>query len=95
FSTLALNEKHHKIKSLFHQQKITCFQNINSIFASCHRKISNYALWISQNCYQTIQLDSKEQCNQAQTVRTGIPCRHKIAHLLSGRCGKKNLSVGN
>ena len=46
--TLALKAQHHKIKSQFHQQKITSLQNINSIFASCHGKISNYALWIAQ-----------------------------------------------
>ncbi|KNZ61469.1 hypothetical protein VP01_1396g6 [Puccinia sorghi] len=31
--TLALKEKHHKIKSFFHQKKVTSLQNINSIFA--------------------------------------------------------------
>ncbi|KNZ54000.1 uncharacterized protein VP01_307g4 [Puccinia sorghi] len=84
--TLALKEQHHKIKSLFHQQKITSLQNINIIFATCHGKIINFALQTAQNCYMTIDHTSKEWCNQAQMVRTGMPCSHKIAQLLvSGR----------
>ena len=84
--TLALKAQHHKIKSQFHQQKITSLQNINSIFASCHGKISNYALRISQKNFQSINPDRNGRCNQAQTVRTGIPCMHRISELLlSGR----------
>ncbi|KNZ53689.1 hypothetical protein VP01_3164g3, partial [Puccinia sorghi] len=67
-------------------QKKPILQNINSIFASCHKKISNYTIWIAQNCFQTIQLDSKEQFNKSQTVQTRIPFRYQISHVLdSGR----------
>ncbi|KNZ56826.1 uncharacterized protein VP01_2309g1 [Puccinia sorghi] len=61
--TLDLNEKHHKIKYPFHQQKITSLKNIKSIFSSFCGKIFNYALQIVQNHSQTIQFDSKELYN--------------------------------
>ncbi|KNZ56960.1 hypothetical protein VP01_2278g1 [Puccinia sorghi] len=71
--TLDLQEHHHKIKSLFHQKKVTSFQTIKRICASCHRKIFNYALWFAQSFYQTILLDSKEKFIQAQILQTEIP----------------------
>ncbi|KNZ52500.1 hypothetical protein VP01_3552g2 [Puccinia sorghi] len=72
-----------KIFSALHNTEFINFPKINSIFTSCHRKISKYAFWITQNFYQTIQLYSKKQCNPAQTLETEIPCRHKIDHLLA------------
>ncbi|KNZ57754.1 hypothetical protein VP01_2081g5 [Puccinia sorghi] len=81
--TLTLKEKHNEIKSIFHKQIITSLQNINIIFTTCHSKSTNFALWNAKFCYVIIDLTSKGQCNQTQTVQTGIPCRNGLDQLFA------------
>jgi hypothetical protein len=82
--TLALESQHHKISSEFHQQKITTLRNIQKIFTPCFGKITHYALRRAQNEFDLIKwTEELGKCNHAFTVRSGIPCKHRIAYLVN------------
>jgi len=81
--TNALEAQHHEISAQFHQQKINTLKNLSSVFIQCLGKITHFALRKAQNNYKVAakrikQKNPPEECNNCHTIRTGIPCAHKI-----------------
>ena len=81
--TNALEAQHHELSAQFHQQKINTLKNLSSVFNKCLGQITHFALRKAQNNYKIAarrikQKTPPEDCNQCHTIRTGIPCVHKI-----------------
>ena len=82
--TLALESQHHEITSRFHQQKITTLRDIVKIFSPCLGKITHFALRRAQNNFNRLKQDPQGgMCNRCHTIRTGIPCKHRILDILN------------